>query len=198
MAKARDRIDIPGVERSTLRVTIEGDTPLLSHRFSDEARAAILAKQTMRARPARGPKDPEADYQGSIYRTYDGQPGFPASAIKSACVSACRFLPMTMVEARGAILVRGDILPIEGEPRMREDVVKLNGKTADIRFRAEYPTWSITADIMYNPRVITAESIVNILETAGFHIGLGDWRPEKGGMFGMFHVKSLYVEEAST
>ncbi|KKK80438.1 hypothetical protein LCGC14_2823510, partial [marine sediment metagenome] len=31
--------------------------------------------------------------------------------------------------------------------------------------------------------------LIYIFDLAGFHIGIGDWRPEKSGhTFGMFHV----------
>ena len=80
---------------------------------------------------------------------------------------------------------------IQGEHRMREDIVRLGGRVADIRYRAEFPEWRIRFEVKHNPRVISQESIVNLIETAGFHVGLGDWRPEKQGAFGMFHVMSL-------
>lgn len=186
---ADQAIAIPEVKKERFQVTIEGTTPLLSNRFSDTAKEEMLAKQMKKARGARAAKDPQADYEQSIYYTADGRPGFPASGIKKACVSACRFLEMAMTEARGAFFVMGTILPIDGDPQINEAVVRLRGSTADLRYRAEYPEWSITLTILHNPNVITRESIVNLLETAGFHIGIGDWRPEKNGTYGMFQVK---------
>lgn len=185
---AQAAVSIPGVRKERFQVTIEGDTSLITNKFSDRAKKSILDKQMKKAQAARAAKDPEANYQGSIYRTEDGRPGFPASGIKKACVEACRFLEMAMTEARGAFFVMGDILPIEGEPRIREDIVRLGGRTADIRYRAEFPEWRIELTVLHNPDVISAESIVNLIETAGFHIGIGDWRPTKSGTHGMFHV----------
>lgn len=191
MAQKAQQISIPGIHKERLTITIVGETSLISHKFSDKDKKKILDKQMKKASAtmAKEAKDPQADYEGSIYYTDDGQPGFPASGIKNACVSACRFLDMAMTEARGAILVMGEILPINGKPQMREDMVRLGGKVSDIRFRADYPEWSITFDVLYSPRIVSVESIVNLVETAGFHIGIGDWRPEKNGTHGMFHVK---------
>jgi len=93
-----------------------------------------------------------------------------------------------MTEARGAFFIMGDIIPIVGEHKMREDIVRLNGRTADLRYRAEYPEWQITFIVNYNPDIIGVDSIINLLEVAGFHVGIGDWRPEKNGTHGMFHV----------
>jgi len=195
MAK-QTTVEVPQIQVKNITVTIEGTSPLLSNKFSDEAKEQILKKQMKQPTGGKGAKDPESDYQASIYRTDDGQPGFPASGVKKACVNACRFIDdMAMTEARGAFYVMGKILPIDGEPQMHEAMVRLRGSTADIRYRAEYPTWSIDLPIKFNPRIITIEGIVNLLNTAGFHIGIGDWRPEKSGTHGMFHVKFAETEE---
>lgn len=184
------QVSIPTIRKEQVTLTIVGDTSLISNCFSDEAKQAILNKQMKKAATARKAKDPEALYLASIYRTDDGLPGFPAAGIKNAAVYACRFLDMKMTEARGAFFVMGEILPVIGEPRMREDMVRIGqGKSADIRYRAEFPEWSITFDVRFNPDIISIEGIANLLETAGFHIGIEDWRPEKNGTHGMFHVE---------
>ena len=182
-------VDVPTIQVQTITVTIEGTSPLLTNNFSDAAKEQILKKQMKQPTGGKGAKDPQANYEASIYRTDDGRPGFPASGVKKACVNACRFIDdMKMTEARGAFYVMGDILPIDGEPQIHEAMVRLRGSTADIRYRAEYPDWRIDLPIKFNPRIITVEGIVNLLNTAGFHIGIGDWRPEKNGTHGMFHV----------
>ena len=72
---------------------------------------------------------------------------------------------------------------------MREDDVKLQGRVADLRYRGEFLKWSIKFKVLYCPEVITEESIVNLVDKAGFHIGIGERRPQKGDTFGMFQVK---------
>ena len=93
-----------------------------------------------------------------------------------------------MTQARGSFFIMGDILPIDGDHQMREDIVRLGGRTADLRYRAEFPEWKITLTIRHNPRIISQEGIINLLENAGFGVGIGDWRPEKSGSHGMFQV----------
>lgn len=194
-------IEIQAVSIGGITVTIEGDTPLICHKFSKAARRAILDKQ-MGKKAQRAPKDPEQDYRESIYQAEEGWYGFPAEGIKQACVGACRFvdsLPMT--EARGAFFVHGRGLDVEsgqqlvmlhGEPKMHEAMVRLSGagRPADVRFRAQFYPWSIVFSVRYNPNIITDEAILNLIQLAGFHQGIGDWRPEKNGQFGMFHVKA--------
>ena len=82
-----------------------------------------------------------------------------------------------------------ELVPIDGpKPVMREDTVKISMGTTDIRFRPEYRAWSMEFDIVFNGRAISPEQIVNLVNIAGFGIGIGDWRPERSGQFGMFHV----------
>lgn len=190
MSQETKGISVPRINKSSFEVTIMGDTSLITNCFSEEAKRKILDKQMKKARGARPIRNPEAEYNASIYRMPDGKPGFPASGIKLACINACRFLPMKMTEARGAFFVRGDIIPIDGEPEMKEDMVRLAGagRPADLRYRAEFKEWKMTFTILHNPDIISVESIINLLETAGFHIGIGDWRPEMEGTHGMFHV----------
>jgi len=96
---------------------------------------------------------------------------------------------MTKVAARQAFHVDGEYAVIEGdEPTMREDMVRVGMGTADIRYRGEFRNWWTTIDIKYNANVLSAEQILNLMQTAGFAVGVGEWRPERDGQYGRFHV----------
>lgn len=190
MTAKKEVLSIPPIRKERITVKIVGISPLLTNRFSDEQKGKIRDKQQKKASTPLKAKDPEACYQASIYRTTDGRPGFPANGIKLACVDACSFLPKFKTWARGAFFVEGNILPIEGDaPRLREDITKLRGSTADLRYRAEFVNWSITFTVLYNASVISPEEILNLIENAGFSIGIGDWRPQTNGNLGMFEVE---------
>jgi hypothetical protein len=182
-------VAIPRIETGLFTVTVKGLTPLLCHRFSDTVMEGIAVKQGKKAKNARGARNPEEEYLDSMYMTSDGKAGFPAQGFKKACIQACSFIEdFTKVQARGAFFILGDVLPIEGEPRMHTSVVRLNGKSADLRYRAEFPEWKVQMTIRYNAGVISEEAIMNLLQNAGFAVGVGDWRPEKNGTFGTFTV----------
>lgn len=190
MATKQQGISVPPINKSRFKVTIVGDSSLISHHFSDRSKKAVLDNAMGKARGAKEPKNPERDYKESFYLTADGKPGFPASGIKKACVDACSFIEgITKVEARGAFYILGDILPIKGRPQMREDNTRVGRGGTDMRYRADFPDWSIELDVLHNPNVISDEAIVNLIENAGFSIGIGDWRPQKAGSHGMFRVK---------
>ncbi len=193
--KNEQNVEIPSIQVQRAQITLVGDSPLIMHKWSEKAKKEMLDKQMKIARTAREAKDPERDYQESIYHHPDGGYGFPSVAFKNAAVGACRFTDGTkMTVARGAFHVDGEFVKIRGEPVPREDMVKLATGTADIRYRAEFTDWSAVVNLSYNKSVLSLAQIVNLFNLAGFGVGVGEWRPEKNGQFGRFHV---LVEEKS-
>lgn len=184
-------ISLPSLDIRTIRIRLIGDAPLITHRWSEKAKAMIRDKQTGRASAGKQNKDPQADYEGSLYPFPGGGYGFPCIAFKNAAVTACTSLGksvVTKVAARQAFHVVGELARIEGEPRMREDMVRVGMGVADIRYRGEFVDWSVELTIRYNARLLSADQVVNLFNTAGFAVGVGEWRSEKDGSYGLFHV----------
>ncbi|MFA5376389.1 MAG: hypothetical protein WC455_11645 [Dehalococcoidia bacterium] len=182
-------IILPQLSIETMELTLTGDSPLICHKWSEKAKKEMLAKQMKQPQQAKEAKDPRQDYEDSLYKLPDGGYGFPAVAFKAAAVDACSHIDgVTKVTARGAFHIIGDMVKIDGEPSMREDMVRIGMGTADIRYRGEFREWSATFIIRYNKNVISPEQIVNLFNTAGFAVGIGEWRPQKDGSFGMNSV----------
>lgn len=191
MAKKQQgmEIELPKLNIQTMTITLVGDSPLICHAWSSKAKKEMLDKQMKKAKTARAAKDPEEDYKESLYSHPDGGFGFPAVAFKSAAVDACSHIAgVSKVEARGAFHIIGDMVQIEGTPQPREDMVRVGMGTADIRYRGEFRDWKAAITVRFNANVLSAEQIVNLFNTGGFAIGVGEWRPQRDGSFGMFHV----------
>lgn len=207
-------VKIKPIERRTFQVTIRGTSPLIVSKFSEKAKRQIEEKQQKKAKTAREKRDPKAEYKAACYMM-PGSPealkagakyAIPAQGIKNACVSACKFIEgMPMTRARGAFFIfdldgTGSWLQIQNpkkskkvyHPVMREDTVRLASpsRPLDLRYRPEFTEWQVTFLVEYNASFIVPEQIVNLLNVAGFAVGLHEWRPEKNGMFGMFEVVS--------
>ena len=121
--------------------------------------------------------------------------GFPVTAIKQAAQSAAYRLGWTknQMQMRGAFFIEGDangMVEIHSDvPVMREDMVRVGMGTADIRYRGQFNNWSADLVISYNASgEISLEAIINAINAGGYVCGLGEWRPEKDGSFGQFHV----------
>ncbi len=182
-------VDLPPPDLQTTELHLVGLSPLISHRWSDKAKRQMLDKQQKKASIGKEAKDPEHDYQESLYVHPAGGYGFPTIAFKAAAVRAGTYADMKMTFLRGAFHVIGELAQIEGEPRMREDMVRLQSGVADIRYRAEFPEWETTLPIRWNGRAVTLNQLVNLFRIAGFSVGVGEWRPEKDGSYGMFEVR---------
>lgn len=190
MPAAATAIELPPIRIETISFMLVGDSPLIVHAWSEKAKRLMLDRQMKKATGPKEAKDPEADYEACFYRTESGGYGFPAIGVKSAMISACRFADMKMTSARGAFHIDAEMLPVIGDPRPREDMVRVGLGTADIRYRPEFVDWRIPVTLKINASVISAEQVANLLNIAGFGVGIGEWRPEKNGQYGRFHVAS--------
>lgn len=121
--------------------------------------------------------------------------GFPVTAIKQAAQSAAYRLGWVknQMGLRGAFFIKGDdngMVQIHSDvPEMREDMVKVGMGTADIRYRPQFNNWYADLVISYNAASeYNLEAIVNAINAGGYVCGLGEWRPERDGDYGRFHV----------
>ena len=193
MAKATGAITLEPIEQDTLDIEIKGRTPLIVHAWSQKAKQMMLDKQ-MGKKSIKELKDPVADYEASRYMLADGRDGIPATAIKNATIGGARFFEgsVTMAALKPVLYVPADdpaagLVAINGTARPREDMVRVGMGTADIRYRAEYPDWSAIVRVTFTPHMIDAASVVALVD-AGGRVGVGEWRPEKGGIYGTYSV----------
>ena len=195
-------LEIPPIETKIFTVKLIGDSSLIVHRWSEKAKKEMLMKQMKQATAGKEAKDPWADYCDSMYWMSEkpenpteediavARFGFPAKAFKACAIDAGfqQGIIPKKTTARGAFHILGEMVEIEGHPQIREDMVRVGMGTADIRYRGEFVNWSVLLTIKYNPRAMSAEQIINLLNFGGFSNGVGEWRPEKDGDHGTFHV----------
>lgn len=73
---------------------------------------------------------------------------------------------------------------------MRCDMVRIGMGTADLRFRGMVKNWTMKFPVKFNAGVFSLEQVMNLIQTAGFSVGLAEWRPERNGDFGTFEIAS--------
>lgn len=191
------QIEISQIGRATLEIPVIGLSPLLVHKFSEKARKVMLDAMQGRKTP-KEPKDPEKEFEASMYRMDDGGFGFPILGFKAATVSAARFYgsDVTMTGLRQSLFFQGEwskvegqsMARVEGDPHMREDVVRVARGGTDLRYRAEFPEWRTTLKVIYVKSLLTKESVVSLVDAGGLGVGVGDWRPERSGDFGQYGI----------
>lgn len=206
-------LEIKPIEIQKTTIRIVGDTPLIMHAWSEKAKREMLEKQMKTTKTkAREAKNPVEDFIRSMYwlsemptdfteegfyKTIENGArfGFPVTAFKQAAISAAYRQGWTKdkMSLRGVFFIEGDenqMVEIHSDPPiMREDMVRVGMGTADIRYRGEFRNWwaDLTVSLNMNGQY-RLEQVINVLNAGGFVCGVGEWRPERDGQFGMFHV----------
>ena len=213
MAVKEELVTIKPIEIKKMAIRIVGDSPLIVHAWSEKAKRMMLEAQTKKTKTkAKEARDPYDDFIQSLY-WLDGKPeestpeafadavangarwGFPVGAIKQAANSAAYRLGWVknQMGLRGAYFLEtqdGEMAEIKGcIPEIREDMVRIGQGSADLRYRGEFKNWFIDMVLNYNASGdMTVDQIINCIEAGGYVCGIGEWRPERDGTNGRFHV----------
>ena len=210
-------VDVPKVSVKRFKVRIVGDTPFIAHAWSEKAKREMLDNQTGKPKKAKEPKNPVADFINSMYWLTPMPEEMTEKAFEDAVKKGAKFgMPVVMFKkaaAKGARLngaakfnnevfarmwITGDAGEFatiktapETAPVMREDMVKIGGatKVADLRYRGEFRDWSVELNIAINSNIASIEEVINYLNLGGFSAGVGEWRINKGGIFGAYHCE---------
>ncbi len=199
-------------------VWLVGSTPLIVHAWSEKARREMLQKQVKATKPGKEARDPQADFVSSLYEMGDGEGfGFPATGIKNCILSAAHkdkglarsavmaalWIDAEMVRTRPALAGAICDMPLiriwGGDPEMREDMVKIGSglnKIANLAYRGQFSSWAMRVTGRVNSTIITPEALAFLIQEAGMSSGLGEWRNERRGMFGAFHLADEEEENA--
>lgn len=205
------------VQFQRFAVWIIGDTPLITHAWSEKAKREMLQKQVKAAKAGREQRDPQADFVNSLYEIGEGSYGFPVTGVKNCILSAAHkdkgiprtaamgalWLDAQMVRSRPALAGAICDMPLlriyGGDPEMREDMVKVGAglnKTANLSYRAQFTVWAFRVVGRFNPEVLSQVQLAAMIDGAGLSCGIGEWRNERKGVFGAFHMASVEEEAA--
>jgi hypothetical protein len=179
---------------------IAGTTPFVQAKFSADARAAMMTAMTTskaerKAKSARPPRDYDKEFRGAQHRSVEGWVGIPCGAFRAAMVDACRTVNLVMTRAKMSLFVlpdgfdKDDGTPLvrlhAGEPERTEMLVRSDNGSADIRIRPMWRQWAANVRVQFDADLITADSVVNLLDRAGRQVGIGEGRPFSRNSVGM-------------
>ena len=197
-------IEIPRLNTPTVKIKIESiqGSTLLMQKMSKEIKDELdekygrTSKGKLKGRQERKQLTEKEIVEGKIWKTPDGEIGFPASGFQKALLSMAKLKELEGVSGKlisGAVKVLGNIIPIKFKKKVvNEDWGKASGMTgAPMKIlRPEFIEWSCDLPIMYDESMISLDQIINLFNKAGFYMGIGSWRPGEsgGGNHGMFQV----------
>ena len=194
MAK-QETIKLKKLELGTIKVKVVGDSPYLPEPMD----MAVLEKYNSIKSKQSYKKDdiPEEEkVKAKFYYTEDGKHGIPARAFYNSMIRASSYLfdikQGGMRNIKEGVTLMGDILPLKSKKLLvRTDWGRNSGIKGSPRkiMRNEFHGWEVELTIQYNKANLSAEQLINVLNWAGFHIGVGGFRKENTGNFGAYHVK---------
>lgn len=177
----------------TVRFTVEGITPLL---MNNPAKMGMETVGTTRGNKV---YDPAEEAEAAAYRNEDGNLALPGVQFRSSVVNASTIFKAqkgrgSLKGAIAHIQVDEELVPLktlngkwikEYEIDTRRAVVQRQGI---LRWRPRIFPYRASFTVLYDTALIKDEIIKEVLSDAGNRIGVGDYRPQKGGWFGRFQV----------
>jgi len=187
------KIELQNLQKEQITVKIKGTTPLLMEKMNMDVVERYNKRKGQKIQ-GKDSKMEEDLIESKIHYTSDGNIGFPAVGFWKGLVEVAPYIEgLDKKRVRGSIRILGGIIPIDYKKR---EINVTWGKTAGIKksprkiMRPEFTDWSCKLDIVYNRATISPEQIINLVNWAGFQMGLGGWRPEHGGTYGQYEVSN--------
>src|ERR1051326_4963405 len=177
------------------RVTIQGTSAILFHRWSNEA----VAEKAAASKNSRAKKSD--NIESYLYRTDDGNIGIPGEYLRASITTAAKFKQDPRSPRKSAMdLYRASVISLT-------DIADTGAKEPDYIDRRrvtvqragitrERPAlkagWTATFDLMVqSPEYISPQALLDTINQAGRLIGMADFRPS----FGRYAVTRFEVSE---
>jgi hypothetical protein len=180
------------------KVKLIGTAPLVLNKMSSDNRRKMMEAQMKGSQTRKGakrePKDFDAVYRGALHIAEEGWYGFPASALRTAMVDACRLVGFKMTVAKLSVFVEAQgldcddgqpLVKIIGEPVRKDMAVKLATGVTDILSRPFFHPWSAEPTLTWDADQFSAGDAINLLSRVGLQVGIGAGRPNSKNSCGM-------------
>ena len=98
------RLEIPALELKQIRIRLNGERPLIMHKWSEKAKQALRDKYAKAAKQAKEIRNPEQEVHDATYwlDEDEGRYCFPISGLYGACSDAAVALGIAKSETRRA------------------------------------------------------------------------------------------------
>ena len=196
MAKEKEQvINIKPLKIGKLKLKVVGRTPYLPEPM-DMAVLDRYDKKKSRRSYDKDNVSEEEKAEEKYYYTSDNKKGILTRAFYNSMIRASSYLfdkgEGGMRNVKEGVNVIGEIIPLKFKKETK--VIhwgRMSGRTRAPRkiIRNCFEDWSCELEIEYNQEQLSPENIINILNWAGFHIGVGGFRKEKTGNYGSFYVE---------
>ena len=181
----------------TVRVTIEGTTPLLCNRFTDAAQMAATSGNRSSLTGDKG--TPKEQAEGKLYLGQAGKPIIPQPNLFRCIIDAGTFFKAgksKITTAKSSLIpacveIDAIEIPIKHKDPWTVDTRAVRIPSTGGRILCHRPSfndWRLSFEMAIDTEMISTRLARELLDAAGKRIGLGDFRPACKGPFGKFVV----------
>lgn len=173
-------------------VEIKGITPLLQNRFAGGEPDTSTKKKTETTK--------ENDVENTLYQI-DGETYHPAEAIRQCLIEAGKAFKKGRANLSKTfasfVMVNPEAIPLKEKwVTDRRAVVIPSTKGRVMRNRAKYNEWKLKFKVtVLDSDEINEKTLHDVLVYSGHYVGIGDYRPQKKGMYGRFILASIKEEK---
>lgn len=170
-------------------VEISGVTPLLQNKFAGGEPDTSTKKKTATTK--------ENNVEDTLYQLPDGTTYQPSESIRQALIEAGKAFKKGKSNLSKTFASFAMVSPeaIELKDKWTTDrraVVIPSTKGRVMRNRARFDKWNLKFEVtILDSDEIDNKTLHDALDYAGHYIGIGDYRPQKKGMYGRFIVSSI-------
>lgn len=186
-------------------VSIEGVTPLIMRRFTEEDQeSATRGSRKAVATTNRG--TPLEQCEKALYRDLDGTIALPQPNILRCFIDGGNFHKAgrkkitTQKESMlySCLDIEGVMLPVIHKQPWKVDTRPIRNPSTGgrhLRHRPMFDDWRINMVVILDDDMIDLKLIREIIDDAGNRVGLGDYRPSTKGPYGRFVVTHWEVQD---
>jgi len=179
-----------------IAMKIEGVSPLLCNRFTEEAEQAVSASTRSAHNGDKG--TPRQQAEPKVYTASNGKPMVPGPNLLAAIVEAGKFVKSgrsKLTTNRSSLVPAGvniaelelALQPAKWEVDSRPVVIPATGGRV-MCHRPRFDEWACKATLEVDASLFDEATARELVDLAGTRIGLGDFRPSRKGPFGRFKV----------
>ena len=192
----------------TINITIEGASPILMNRFTEEAEKSVSRGSRSSLKGDKG--TPREQAEPKTYKDNEGYLYIPAPNILRALIDAGKFFKIgrskvttvrsslvtsfLLIQATECYLLVKGHKTKEFEVDSRSVVNPVTGGRI-MAHRPRLDEWQISFVLLWDDKEAEINLVREIVDAAGSKIGLGDFRPDRKGPFGRFVVTSWKVSK---
>jgi hypothetical protein len=200
------------IQLVSVKLHIIGASPLLMNsnrsidEFDPEKRALTKLTDTVASKRGKNHENQVAYLDWSLRMYHDGDkagPYMPAHNVRKAIIEGARKYSKGKTLEQAMLYSHDKCKLLYNGPRTKAGLWKDGGYVdarpvrnagykggTVMRRRPKFDEWALDIEFLCDPEEVDVDDVVNYAIIAGTLIGIGDYRPDRGGIYGRFTAKA--------